>query len=108
MLKVIKKYWYIPVVIGILIWGWPKNGSYNTGKYIDTIDSLQSNIDSISIKQDSVDQRIDTIIVTIEKIQIQYEKDYSTIINNTTGENYRFFSEYITRNSSRLDSINNL
>ena len=102
----IKKYWYIPVILlllVIIIWKPP------TTK-VDTheIEVLQSKIDSINSKKDSIDQRIDTITLTIEKNHIKYEKDIITILGNNTSEDYLFFTDYINRNKTRLDSISNL
>ena len=113
MWKVIKKYWYILLIIaliGIIFWSYPRGDSSPTPDvsiYVNKIDSLQSEIDSITTLRDSIDRRIDTVIVTIEKNHIQYEKDYTTIMNNTTSEDYVFFLEYIQSNKARLDSINN-
>ena len=112
MWKVIKKYWYILLIIaliGIIFWTYPRGDSSPIGVnvYINKIDSLQSEIDSITTLRDSIDRRIDTVTVTIEKTHIQYEKDYTTIINNTTSKDYVFFLEYIQSNKARLDSINN-
>lgn len=76
---------------------------------IDTskIDSLQTIVDSLSNKKDSIDLRMDTVIVKIEKVKIKYEELTRTINTNSTDSNYKFFSEYIKKNSKRLDSISN-
>lgn len=112
MWEVIKKYWSILLIIagGIILWCWPENDSPvpDVSKYVNKIDSLQSEIDSITTLRNNIDQRIDTITITIEKTHIQYEEDRNTILNNTTSEDYVFFLEYIRNNRTRLDSINNL
>lgn len=112
MPEIIKKYWYILLIIavGVILWQCPRGDSPvpDVSEYVNKIDSLQSEIDSISTLRDSIDQRIDTITITIEKTHIQYEKDRNTILNNTTSEDYVFFLEYIRSNQTRIDSINNL
>lgn len=112
MPEVIKKNWQILLVIavGIILWCWPEDNPPvpDVSEYVEKIDSLQSQIDSISTLRDSVDQRIDTVTITIEKTHIQYEKDRTTILGNTTSEDYVFFLDYIRSNKARLDSINNL
>ena len=112
MSEIIKKYWYILLIIavGVILWCCPRGDSPvpDVSKYINKIDSLQSEIDSITTLRDSIDQRIDTVTITIEKAYIQYEKDRNIILNNTTSEDYMFFLEYIRSNQPRLDSINNL
>lgn len=112
MPELIKKYWYIFLIIaaGFVLWCWPENEPSvpDVSEYVNKIDSLQSEIDSISTLRDSIDQRIDTITITIEKTHIQYEKDRTTILDNTTSEDYLFFLDYIRSNRARLDSINNL
>lgn len=112
MQAVIKKYWYLLLVIavGVILWCWPRDDSPvpDVSEYVNKIDSLQSEIDSIATLRDSVDQRIDTITITIEKTRIKYEKDRNIILDNTTSEDYVFFLEYIRDNKARLDSINHL
>ena len=112
MSEIIKKYWYIFLIIavGVILWCCPRGDSPvpDVSKYINKIDLLQSEIDSITTLQDSIDQRIDTVTITIEKTYIQYEKDRNIILNNTTSEDYMFFLEYIQSNQPRLDSVNNL
>lgn len=114
MPEIIKKYWYIFLIIitlGVILWWcWPRNDPKipEVSQYVNKIDSLQSEINSITVLRDSIDQRIDTITITIEKTHIQYEKDRDIILNNTTSEDYMFFLEYIRSNKARLDSINNL
>lgn len=112
MSEVIKKNWQILLVIavGIVLWCWPEDDSPvpDVSEYVEKIGSLQSQIDSISTLRDSIDQRIDTVTITIEKTHIQYEKDRTTILSNTTSEDYVFFLDYIRSNKARLDSINNL
>ena len=112
MSEIIKKYWYILLIIavGVILWCCPRGDSPvpDVSKYINKIDLLQSEIDSITTLQDSIDQRIDTVTITIEKTYIQYEKDRNIILNNTTSEDYMFFLEYIQSNQPRLDSVNNL
>ena len=112
MSKVIKNICGILLLIIAIVslWYWLEKDSPVTdvSKYIETIDSLQSQIDSISTLRDSIDQKIDTITITIKKNYIQYEKDRNTILNNTTNEDYVFFINYIRSNKTRLDSINNL
>lgn len=112
MSEIIKKYWYILLIIavGVILWYCPRGDSPvpDVSKYINKIDLLQSEIDSITTLRDSIDQRIDTVTITIEKAYIQYEKDRNIILNNTTSEDYMFFLEYIQSNQPRLDSINNL
>ena len=112
MSEIIKKYWYILLIIavGVILWCCPRGDSPvpDVSKYINNIDLLQSEIDSITTLQDSIDQRIDTVTITIEKTYIQYEKDRNIILNNTTSEDYMFFLKYIQSNQPRLDSVNNL
>lgn len=65
------------------------------------------NTDTLYIVRDSINREIDTINTIIEKVQIKYETDRNTIINNNTSDDYLFFLQYINNNSARLDSINN-
>lgn len=110
MLKVIKKYWYVLLIIaGVILWLWPRDNPSNIdiSNDIKSIESTQSKIDSLTIVRDSIDKQIDTITITIEKTYIQYEKDRNIILNNNINEDYMFFSDYVEQQSSRLDSIYN-
>lgn len=80
----------------------------NTKEYIERIDSLESEITILQSKKDSINTVIDTIYVRIENNNKRYEENSSTVINNSTSDNYLFFTEYVNRNKSRLDSIHNL
>lgn len=77
-------------------------------EYIERIDSLESEITILQSKKDSIDTVIDTVYVRIENNNKRYEENSNTVINNSTSDNYLFFTEYINRNKSRLDSIHNL
>ena len=65
------------------------------------------NTDTLYVVRDSINREIDTVNMIIEKVQIKYETDRNTIINNNTSDDYLFFLQYINSNSARLDSINN-
>ena len=80
----------------------------DTKEYIEKIDSLESEISILQSKKDSIDIIMDTIYVRIENNNKRYEENSNIIINNSTNDNYLFFTDYISRNKSRLDSIHNL
>lgn len=80
----------------------------DTKEYIERIDSLESEISVLHSKSDSIDTVIDTVYVRINDNNKRYEENSNTVINNSTSDNYLFFTEYINRNKSRLDSIHNL
>lgn len=80
----------------------------DTKEYVERIDSLESEISILQSKKDSIDTVIDTIYVRIEDNNKRYEENSNTIISNSTNDNYLFFTDYINRNKSRLDSIHNL
>ena len=80
----------------------------DTKEYIEKIDSLESEISILQSKKDSIDIIMDTIYVRIENNNKRYEENSNIIINNSTNDNYLFFTDYIRRNKSRLDSIHNL
>ena len=80
----------------------------DTKEYIEKIDSLESEISILQSKKDSIDIIMDTVYVRIENNNKRYEENSNIIINNSTDDNYKFFSEYIQRNKCRLDSVHNL
>ena len=80
----------------------------DTKEYIEKIDSLESEISILQSKKDSIDTVIDTVYVRIENNNKRYEENSNTVVNNSTSDNYLFFTDYIKRNKSRLDSIHNL
>lgn len=98
----------IVIILGVILW-YPRGNSVvleDTSKYIDQIDSLQREIDRVNSLKDSIDHKIDTVTIRIIENKVQYEKDRNTILNNTTSEDYVFFTEYVRANRARLDSIN--
>ena len=64
--------------------------------------------ESIINKKDSVNKEIDTVFVELETIKKVYEKNHNVILNNNTGEDYIFFTEYLRKYSERLDSLDNI
>lgn len=79
----------------------PNEESYND-TYKTQIDSLQNKLDSLYDVEKKVDLKIDTITIEIEKVKIEYEEKYNTILNNTPSEDYKFFTDYINSNRERL------
>lgn len=80
----------------------------DTKEYVERIDSLESEISILQSKGDSIDTVINTVYVRIKDNNKRYEENSNIVINNSTSDNYLFFTEYIKRNKSRLDSIHNL
>ena len=108
-----KKYWIIIVfLIGLLIFQYfytkpNKNSILNTTKYIEKIDSLESEIDSLYKVKDSTYIQIDTVYQQLNNNTKEYEKDFNTIIDNNASEDLSFFLNYIGSNKARLDSLCN-
>lgn len=76
-------------------------------EYIEKIDSLESEISIFQFKKDSIDTVIDTVYIKIKDNNKRYEKNINNIINNSTNDDYLFFTKYIERNKTRFDSIYN-
>lgn len=110
------KYWLLilflslsTITLGVILWNTRGNShvlNEDTTKYINQIDSLQREVDNLTRLLDSIDQEVDTITIRIIETKTQYEKDRNTILNNSTREDYVFFTEYLRANRTRLDSIN--
>lgn len=86
----------------------PKSEEPSINEYIERIDSLELVLSTINNKRDSVRVEIDTVYTELDKTEDKYEEIRDIIINNTTSDDFRFFTEYLERNKERLDSINNL
>ena len=86
----------------------PSQEEYDTKEYINKIDSLELVLSSIRNKKDSIRGRIDTVYVDLNKTEKDYEEIRDIVINNSTSDDYLFFTRYLERNQERLDSINNL
>lgn len=102
MSKIIKIILVIIVLFIGFIFIYNKSNSESSIKQIDDSKSI-----IIQYKNDSIDQVIDTIYITLKENNKRYEENNNVIINNSVDENYVFFTNYINRNKSRLDSINN-
>lgn len=76
-------------------------------EHIERIDSLESEISILEPKNDSINTVIDTVYIRIKENNKRYEENSNIIINNSTNDNYLFFTDYINRNKLRFDSIYN-
>lgn len=94
------------VFFGLLIFNSTKENT-DSREYIEKIDSLESEISYLILKKDSIRKQIDTVYVSLNETEKDYEEIRDIVINNSTSEDYLFFTEYIKRNRARLDSINN-
>ena len=99
----------ISLLLGYILFSKPSSQKVlDTKEYTEKIDSLESEISTIRTKKDSINRVIDTVYVEIENNNKRYEENSNIIISNSTNDNYLFFTDYISRNKSRLDSICNL
>lgn len=99
----------IGLLLGYILFSKPSSQKVlDTKEYTEKIDSLESEISIIRTKKDSINRVIDTVYVEIENNNKRYEENSNIIIGNSTNDNYLFFTDYISRNKSRLDSICNL
>lgn len=80
----------------------------DSDKFLEQLDSLESKHTIINNKKDSVNKEIDTVFVELETIKKVYEKNHNVILNNNTGEDYIFFTEYLRKYSERFDSLDNI
>lgn len=97
----------INIIFGIIIFS-EDNQEFNTKEYTDRIDSLELVLSTINSKKDSVREKIDTVYMGLKEAEDDYEEIRDVVINNSTSDDYLFFTEYLKRNRSRLCSINNL
>lgn len=70
----------------------------------DQIDSLQNQIHTLELRKDSIKTEIDSVYVEIEIIKEGHNEKVNTIISNDPSSNYKFFTDYLDANRSRLDS----
>lgn len=86
----------------------PSEEEYSTREYINKIDSLELVLSTIGNKRDSIRGKIDTVYISLNETEKDYEEIRDIVINNSTSDDYLFFTKYLKRNQERLDSINNL
>ena len=98
----------INLILVFILLSRPKNEEPDFSIYTEKIDSLELELFTLRQIRDSVRSSIDTITIKISDNEKNYEEIRDIIINNTTSDDYRFFTEYLERNKERLDSINNL
>lgn len=105
MQKIYKIIAIILIFIIVLYLLWDRKRSVpNVDEYINKIDSLESIISNIHTKHDSIQVEIDTVYKEITRTKIKYEEIYSTISNNSTNDDYIFFTNYL---KERFDSVYN-
>lgn len=95
------------LTLGYLLYNKPNYVSVDTNQFTEKIDSLKSELLYIQKLRDKVQKEIDTIYVELKSVDKEYVKTRERIINNSSSDDYRFFVEYLERNSGRLDSVNN-
>lgn len=97
----------INLVLGYLLYSEPAPVNSDSEKFIEKIDSLESELNSIQERRDEVREEIDTVYIQLETIQKEYGETVDNIIANSPDDDYCFFVEYLRRNKARLDSISN-
>lgn len=97
----------INLVLGYLLYSEPVPVSSDTEKYIEKIDSLESELTTLQERRDEVRKEIDTVYIQLKNVDKEYVETRNHIIVNSPDDDYRFFIEYLRRNKARLDSINN-
>lgn len=95
------------LTLGYLLYKKPNYVSIDTNQFTEKIDSLELELLYIQEHRDKVKKEIDTIYVELKNVDKEYVKTRERIINNSSSDDYRFFVEYLERNSGRLNSINN-
>lgn len=95
------------IILGTLLYRESKEIVSNPNEYIQKIDSLELVLSALNTKRDSVKDRIDTVNIYLEQVEKDYEEVRIDIMDNSTSDDYKFFTEYLKRNKERLDSINN-
>lgn len=101
-----RKCFYVLIVVSILVLGYFTFKPKKVDSNIKKIDSLELEISAVKSKRDSIKGRIDTTIIKIKENEKYYKETVSTIINNTTDDDYIFFINYLKFNRERYDSIN--
>lgn len=91
------------IIVLYLLWD-RKRSVPNVDEYINKIDSLESVISNIHTKHDSIQVEIDTIYKEIASTESEYEEIYNIISNNSTNDDYLFFTNYL---KERFDSVYN-
>lgn len=97
----------INLILGYLLYSEPVPINSNSEKFIEKIDSLESELITIQEHRDKVKEKIDTIYIQLKNVDKEYEETRNRVIANSSDDDYCFFVEYLRRNKARLDSINN-
>lgn len=87
------------IISGFFFWKKCSTGKIENDSYEDLIhkvDSLNIKIDSLKIQRDTLFSNIDSSKQHIGLIELQYEKDFNTIINQPVDSDIKFFTNYIS------------
>lgn len=99
---------FLLVLTNITLWTLSIKSESSDGEQLELInDSLLHESDKLKIQIDSlisVKNKVDSVIIKIEKT---YEKELIDISNQSCASDVLFFSDYISKNSSRLINSNN-
>lgn len=91
-------YVVIFIVVIFIYYGIQNERKYIENIHNETIDSLNNIIDSINIENDVLKQQIDSSNNNIQVIEKWYEKEYDTILTQSTDSDCLFFREYLSKN----------
>lgn len=87
------------IISGFFFWKKCSTGKIENDPYNDMVhkvDSLNVKIDSLKIQRDTIFSNIDSSKQRIGLIELQYEKNFNTIINQPVDSDIKFFTDYIS------------
>lgn len=97
----------ILIITGFFFWRKCSTYKIENDPYDDMIhkvDSLNVKIDSLKLQRDTILSNIDSSKQNIGLIELQYEKDFNTIINQPVDSDSKFFTDYLSENFKRFSS----
>lgn len=99
--------------LNIILWINPKKNYYGESIYlnVDSVESINDSLRNISIKLcsiiDSLEKEKDKIDSNIVRIEVIYEKELIDIVNQSISSDAMFFSNYLSKDSTRFFDSNN-
>ena len=94
-------------ICGFFLWKKCSIGKIENDPYDDMthkVDSLNVKIDSLKLQRDTILSNIDSSKQNIGLIELQYEKDFNTIINQPVDSDSKFFTDYLSESFKRFSS----
>lgn len=97
----------IEVITLISLWQWVKNSETANDRLLESLDSINSQINLLQTSRDSLQIIVDTSKGEVIKVERNYEKAHKRIITQSVDSDCVTFTKHLSKHQQRLFNSNN-